>query len=113
MFIPNSHQGSRRDTATLLIGTAEEHGIDKRSIKATSRGFNIPDELAELLGVEAPEAEVVDETEEDEDVPPYDEWEYNDLKSEVATRGLDTEDHKKNTLVAALVADDVAQAESE
>lgn len=44
----------------------------------------------------------------EDEVAPYDEWEYNDLKAEIARRGLDTEDQKAATLAAALTADDAA-----
>lgn len=41
----------------------------------------------------------------DEDEP-YSEWDYADLKAEVARRELETDDQKKETLVAALEEDD-------
>lgn len=118
-FVPNGE--SRRDTAILLTGTAEEFGLSKRDIKVVGSGFHITDELAEHLGLDldAPEGEPVevdpdaDPDDEEDDVPPYEEWEYADLKTEVSTRGIETEDQKKDTLVAALRADDEAQAEAE
>lgn len=46
-FVPNGD--SRQETAIILVGTAEEHGIDQRSIQATRGGFNITEELADVL----------------------------------------------------------------
>lgn len=40
---------SRRDTAVLLVGTADEHGIDQHSIKMVQGGFRITEELADVL----------------------------------------------------------------
>lgn len=69
-------------------------------------------ELAHATAVANREAAAEDEEpEEDEDVPDYNEWDYADLVSEVSTRGIETEDKKKDTLVAALRADDEASAE--
>lgn len=49
-FIPDSHAGSRKDTAVLLVGTAREFGIDQHSIKAVQgSGFRITQELADVL----------------------------------------------------------------
>lgn len=48
-FVPNGD--SRKDTLTILLGTAAEHGLDARNIKSSpSRdGFRITDELADVL----------------------------------------------------------------
>lgn len=46
-FVPNGE--SRRETAILLVGTADEYGIGQESIRATSAGFYITEELADLL----------------------------------------------------------------
>lgn len=47
VFVPNGEgQGL---TATWLLYTADENGIDRRSIKTTKGGFNVPDELAACL----------------------------------------------------------------
>lgn len=63
-FVPNGD--SRRETAILLVGTADEYGIDQRSIRSVSGGFYISEELADVLYAEddgqqdeapAPEAE--------------------------------------------------------
>ena len=43
-FIPNGD--SREDTAVLLVGTADEAGIDQRGIQAVPGGFNITPEVA-------------------------------------------------------------------
>lgn len=47
VFVPNGP--SRKDTAIVLVGTADEYGIDQRSIKSVSGGFYITNELAELV----------------------------------------------------------------
>lgn len=101
MFVPNSQQGNRRDTAVLLTGTADEYDLPQRDIKVVNGGFEISDDLAEALGLSTE-----DESAEDEN--PYSDWEYADLKHEVAERGLDTENQKATTLAAALLADDEA-----
>lgn len=44
--------------------------------------------------------------EEDDDVPPYEEWEYKDLQAEAKARGLDASG-KKEELVARLNEHDV------
>jgi len=46
-FVPNGD--SRKETAVLLVGTADEYGIDQRSIKTTPSGFLITKELADIL----------------------------------------------------------------
>lgn len=55
VFVPNGD--SAQDTAVLLVGTAAEFGLDQRSIKATSRGFLITEELADLIYGTADEPE--------------------------------------------------------
>lgn len=52
VFVPDG--ASRRETAILLVGTAEEFDLDQRSIKAALGGFYISDELADLLGEDRP-----------------------------------------------------------
>lgn len=47
VFVPNGD--SRRDTAIVLVGTADEFGIDQRSIKTAPGGFYITNELAALV----------------------------------------------------------------
>ena len=54
-FVPNGD--SREETAVLLLGTAEEFGIDPRLVKATSGGFYIPSDLADIVFGEEPEDE--------------------------------------------------------
>ena len=56
VFVPNGE--SRTDTAILLVGTADEHGIDQHEIVATDGGFYISDRLADVAFEEAPEADV-------------------------------------------------------
>lgn len=52
-FVANDFAGSRQETATLLVGTANEFGLVVRHNIATSRlGFNISDDLAEVLDTE-------------------------------------------------------------
>lgn len=46
-FVPNGE--SRRETAILLVGTADEFGISQDSIRATASGFFITEELADVL----------------------------------------------------------------
>lgn len=46
-FVPNGD--SRQDTAVLLVGTAREYGISQRSVKAVQGGFNISEELANIV----------------------------------------------------------------
>lgn len=43
---------SRRDTAVLLVGTADEFGIPQREISAVDGGFEISDALAAVLDKE-------------------------------------------------------------
>ena len=50
-FIPNGD--SRQETAVLLVGTADEYGIDQRSIVAALGGFNISSDLATAVYGEA------------------------------------------------------------
>lgn len=47
VFVPNGD--SRKDTAIVLVGTADEYGIDQRSIKTAPGGFHITSELADLV----------------------------------------------------------------
>jgi hypothetical protein len=47
VYVPNGE--SRQETAVLLVGTAEEHGIDQREIRASNGGFFISEALADLL----------------------------------------------------------------
>lgn len=49
-----------------------------------------------------------DGDDDEDEVQPYSEWDYKDLKAEVAERGLEVADQKAETLVAALDADDEA-----
>lgn len=50
LFVPNGD--SRKQTAILLVGTADEFGIDQRAIKSVGNGFLISDELAAVLYAE-------------------------------------------------------------
>lgn len=52
-FVENAAAGTRKDTATLLVGTAREFGISQRSIKSSRTGFYITEELADVLYSEA------------------------------------------------------------
>lgn len=47
VFVPND--GDRKETATLLVGTAEEYGISQQSIRTTPSGFFITEELAAIV----------------------------------------------------------------
>lgn len=51
VFVPNGY--SRRETAVLLVGTAEEFGLSQRGIAAVAGGFYITEELAGILVSEA------------------------------------------------------------
>ncbi len=57
VFVANDTVGSRKDTATLLVGTAREYNINQRSIRSTTSGYWITDELADLVFAEEPEPE--------------------------------------------------------
>ena len=46
-FVPDGD--SRTETARLLVTTARDNEIDQASIQATQGGFNITEELADLL----------------------------------------------------------------
>lgn len=54
VFVPNGE--SREDTATLLVGTAHEYGIDQSEIKAVQGGFYISEALSEWVYGDEPEA---------------------------------------------------------
>jgi hypothetical protein len=199
-FVPDNTFGSRRETATALVGTASSFDIPQREVFAvpSGGGFRVSENIYKALGWaddedspeqpgisetrtdpgqtvtgsvpdsegvltgQVPVAPVVitdngfegtepDETQyqdgdlssaededdlddlddeepvetaeqvddaaladeddlDDEEVAPYSEWDYTDLKAEVAKRGLEVENQRGPTLVAALEADD-AQAE--
>lgn len=49
VFVPAGLQGSRRDTAVVLVGTAREFGIHQSAIKRTATGYDITTELADVL----------------------------------------------------------------
>lgn len=46
-LVPNGN--SRRDTAVLLVGTAQEHGLPDSAVFATQQGFYISDTLRDIL----------------------------------------------------------------
>lgn len=57
--------------------------------------------------LDAPEGDETDEAgNEDEEPPPYAEWEYSDLKAEVKRREIETDSLKKDDLIAALELSD-------
>lgn len=58
VFVP--HNGNRRDTAILLLGTAEEFGVPKSDVLAGGSGFYISQKLADVL---------YSETEQEPEVP--------------------------------------------
>lgn len=58
VFIPNDFMGSRRETATLLVGTAREFDIHQRDIASTSLGFWITPELEGFIYDDAESDEV-------------------------------------------------------
>jgi hypothetical protein len=49
VFISNATMGSRAATATLLVGTADEHGIPQENIHTVPGGFFVTDDLADIL----------------------------------------------------------------
>lgn len=53
-FVPSGE--NVRETARMLVEAADEHGISQRAIRATNGGFDITEELADVLG----EADVED-----------------------------------------------------
>lgn len=56
LFIPNGDD--RRETATLLVGTAKEYGLDTRLIRPVGSGFHVSPEVEEALrseGVDLPQ----------------------------------------------------------
>jgi hypothetical protein len=57
-FVAADAAGTRRDTAALLVGTAQEFNIDQHDIKSASGGFYITDRLADVLDAESDEPEV-------------------------------------------------------
>lgn len=132
-FVPNDTQGSRRETAVLLVGTADEYDIPQREIASTRDGFRISEKVAIALGYVDEDGEDTSDGEIDggqsdarsaqgvtvgqdsdaadgDEVESYADWERNDLLAEVARRNLVTEDKKTATLVAALENDDEAVA---
>lgn len=52
VFIPNGD--SRQDTAILLVGTADEHGIDQHDIASAPGGFFVTERLADLVYEDQP-----------------------------------------------------------
>jgi len=135
IFVPDGD--SRQDTAVLLVGTADEYGIDQRAIRAASGGFYVTDEVYDaVFGEGSADEEAEDEQaqvdavnaaaedagsepadegedeDEDEDVtvPDYDAWDYADLKKAVAEREIEVADQRKETLVSALQAADADNA---
>lgn len=50
----------RRETARFLVATAREHGIDQRSIQSTHGGFNITEELADVIYSDAEDDETTE-----------------------------------------------------
>lgn len=69
VFVPNGD--SRKDTATLLVGTAEEFGLSQRSILVRPTGFYITEELADAVyGDEfQPEGDDTEQTEAEKPAP--------------------------------------------
>lgn len=55
VFVPNGE--SRKETAILLVGTAEEFGVSQNDVKASNGGFFITEALADILdGAGQPDA---------------------------------------------------------
>jgi hypothetical protein len=49
-FVPDDTNGSRRQTAAALVGTATENDIPQREVFATRGGFNISERMYEAMG---------------------------------------------------------------
>lgn len=68
-LVPFDTAGSRKETAVLLVGTADEFKIDQRSIRMVRNGFRITQDLYDVLyddadnAAEAEAAESEDKTE--------------------------------------------------
>lgn len=57
-FVPNDQEGSRQETAVLLVGTAHEFEIPQREIASTMGGFNITQRVFDaVFGDEADAAD--------------------------------------------------------
>lgn len=56
-FIADDAAGTRKETAILLVGTADEYGIDQHSVRMVRGGFRVTQEMADALGIEDDEAE--------------------------------------------------------
>lgn len=54
-FVPNGDD--RKQTAVLLVGTADEYGIDQREIRTARGGFRISENVANALGLDGAEPE--------------------------------------------------------
>lgn len=67
VFVPNGD--NRKETAVLLVGTADEYGIDQGSIRMVSGGFYITEELAAILQGEDSDAAPEPDPEPEADKP--------------------------------------------
>lgn len=102
----------------LHVGDGPSAADPAGTIEADREQIALAEEIAETNETvtvnEAPDT-VTNEAVEDADVHgaaadvDYSEWEYADLKVEVAERELVTENQKAETLIAALQADDIAK----
>lgn len=62
-FVANDSAGTRKETATLLVGTAREFNISQQDIASTHDGFYITEALADVLS-----REMADEADEQAEV---------------------------------------------
>jgi hypothetical protein len=80
--------------------------------EATGRESNAPVEITHGSNPEPVSGDGARRSEEDEDVPPYEEWTVSDLRAELVSRGLDPQGNKTN-LISRLQDDDREEADKE
>lgn len=87
-FISNGED--RKETATLLVGTADEYDIDQRDIRMVRGGFRISEALADALGLDTSDE---DETEDwdNQDAPEPEGGHPDVLTGQVAVSGNEPE----------------------
>lgn len=97
-------------TGQVQIGQREsDTGSDEADLTGAPKSAPIEGEAD--VDTDADETDQTDD--ETVEALPYDEWDYADLKTEIANREIETDDKKAETLVAALIADDEANANAD
>lgn len=67
-FVPSGTFGSRQETATALVGAADEFGLNQRDIRSAQGGFWITESLADKVFNDVDESDdVVDDVVVDDD----------------------------------------------